>query len=138
MGGKSMTKRILSYVEENLGKELTLEKMAGNLNYSKFYMARVFKENTGITLCKYVQGRRLEAAARKLAETKQPIIEIAFEAGYGSQQAFTRAFRQEYRYTPQEYRRIGIFVPRHDRIFMSAGNRMAAISFGYRGGRGAA
>ena len=138
MGGASITKRILSYIEENLEKDLTLEKLADSLNYSKFYMARVFKEDTGITLCKYVQCRRLEKAARKLAETKQPIVQIALETGYGSQQAFTRVFHREYRCTPQEYRRIGRFVPRHDRIFMGAGRQLAAIPFSYGGGRNAA
>ena len=138
MSGIVMTKRMLSYIEENLEEDLTLESLAEYMNYSKFYMERVFKENTGVTLCKYIQGRRLEAAARKLAETKQPVVEIAFEAGYGSQQAFTRAFRYEYRCTPQEYRRIGIFVPKHERIFMCMGRRSSKLLFGYRGGRAAA
>lgn len=111
MGNMAVTKRMLSYIEDNLDKELTLEKIAKELSYSKFYLARTFKHNTGITLYKYIQGRRLDEAARKLAESKQPIIEIAFEAGYGSQQAFTQAFRQAYACTPQEYRKNGIFIP---------------------------
>ena len=134
----SITKRILLYVEDNLDKELSLEKIAKQLNYSKFYIARTFKDKTGITLYKYIQSRRLNEAARKLAETRYPIVEIAFEAGYHSQQAFTQAFRYQYNCTPQEYRKIGIFIPRQDKIRMNM--RMNGVMFLYRmaGGRIAA
>ena len=84
MGKKTVTEQVLSYIESNLDKELTLEKIAKELNYSKFYLARQFKRNIGVTLHKYIQSRRLTEAAGKLAESGKPIIEIAFEAGYGS------------------------------------------------------
>lgn len=116
MGDLTITKRILLYVEDHLDQELSLEKIAQALNYSKYYIARTFKEHTGMTLHKYIQSRRLDDAARKLAETKQPIVEIAFEAGYSTQQAFTQAFRCMYAVTPQEYRRIGIFDSKQIRI----------------------
>lgn len=108
MGSISITEKVLSYIENNLDKDLSLEKMANELNYSKFYIARVFKESTGCTVYKYIQNRRLNEAAKKLVRTKQPIVEIALEAGYSSQQAFTQAFRHQYLCTPQEYRKIGI------------------------------
>lgn len=107
MSDTEITKRLLSYIEDNLDKELTLEKIAKDLNYSRFYMARIFKENTETTIYKYIQGRRLSEAAGKLAGTGRPIVEIALEAGYGSQQAFTTAFRRRYLCTPQEYRERG-------------------------------
>lgn len=118
MGKASVTEEVLSYIEDHLGQDLSLEEIAGKLNYSKYYVARAFKENTGMTLHKYIQGRRLSEAARKLAQTRQPIIEVAFDAGYSSQQAFTQAFRQEYLCTPREYRRIA------GRPVVSVGSRM--------------
>ncbi|MBD5459855.1 MAG: helix-turn-helix domain-containing protein, partial [Lachnospiraceae bacterium] len=81
MADTSITKRILLYVEEHLEKELSLEKIAEELSYSKFYMARIFKENTGMSLHKYIRGRRLDEAARILTETDRPIADIALEAG---------------------------------------------------------
>ncbi len=71
----SVTERVLSYIEEHLGQELSLEGIAEELHYSKYYMARAFREKTGITLHKYIQGRRLSEAARKLAQTRQPILD---------------------------------------------------------------
>lgn len=123
MGEVSITRRVLLYIEDNLDKELTLENIAEEFQYSKFYVARIFKESTGVTLHKYIQGRRLDEAARKLAETRQPIAQIAFEAGYGSQQAFTQAFRLVYVCTPREYRRTGVFIPRQGMIQMAVDRR---------------
>ena len=136
MGDVSVTKRILWYIEDHLEQELSLEKIAKELSYSKFYIARAFKSETGMTLHKYIQGRRLDESARKLTETDQPIVEIAMEAGYGSQQAFTKAFGHAYSCTPQEYRRIGIFLPKHGRISMTM--KDVRFSFERTGGRVAA
>lgn len=111
MDGMPITEKVLLYIEDNLDKKLTLEKIAEELHYSKFYMARAFKENTGCTLYKYIRGRRMDEAARKLAQTGKSIAEIALEAGYGSQQAFTQAFGCAYQCTPQEYRRTGVYLP---------------------------
>lgn len=138
MGNTLITKRILSYIEKNLDKELSLNKIAKALNYSQFYIARTFKENTGVTLYKYIQGRRLDQAARKLAETNQSIVEIALEAGYSSQQAFTKAFRCAYACAPQEYRQAGTFVSKQCRIYMSVGMKSARLSFRVAGGKIAA
>jgi len=108
---RSVVDEILSYIEENLGEDLSLEYLAKEFNYSKFYLSRVFSENVGCTIYKYIQSRRLSKAAQKLAETDMPIVEIAYESHYSSQQAFTLAFHQMYLCTPQVYRKNGVFKP---------------------------
>ncbi len=75
---------------------MPLDKIANALNDSKFYIARFFTEEIKCTVYKYIQGRRLTLAAQKLVETEQPIVEIAYEAHYDSQQTFTLAFKQLY------------------------------------------
>ena len=107
---------IMNYIETHLDNELSLDKISKDLNYSKFYISRVFSENTGISIYKYIQRRRLTIAAQKLVETNKPIIDIAYEAQYNSQQAFTLAFHQLYVCTPQTYRKNGIFYPKQLRI----------------------
>ena len=104
MTNQTVVEKIADYIENHLEEDIPLDKIAKELNYSKFYIARVFADNTGYTIYKYIQGRRLTLAARKLAETDKPIVEIAYEARYGSQQAFTLAFSQFYLCTPQTYR----------------------------------
>lgn len=116
MSHNPMIQKLLLYIEENLDKDLSLDNLAKEFAYSKFYIARAFLEDTGITLYKYIQGRRLSEAARKLVETEQPIAWIAYEACYNSQQAFTLAFRKAYLCSPQIYRKNKVFYPKQSSL----------------------
>lgn len=118
MHEKDVVEKTVDYIEKHLEEEMTLDKIAKELNYSKFYIARTFSGKTGKTIYKYIQGRRLTLAAQKLAETQKPIIEIAYEAQYNSQQAFTLAFHQLYLCSPQRYRKNGVSYPGQSRIGM--------------------
>lgn len=118
MSEHSVVDKIVDYIEAHLDDDLSLDKIAKDLNYSKFYIARAFAEKTGSSVYKYIQGRRLSLAAQKLVETKKPIIDIAYEAHYNSQQAFTLAFSQLYLCTPQVYRKNGVFYPKQLRMDM--------------------
>src|ERR1700726_2868322 len=53
---------------------------------------------------RYVRGRRLTEAARSLAAGEPNILKVALEAGYGSHEAFTRAFREQFQVTPEGFR----------------------------------
>ncbi|MCI9441669.1 MAG: helix-turn-helix transcriptional regulator [Ruminococcus sp.] len=118
MNNNTVVKKVVDYIETHIDKDLSLDKIANALNYSKFYIARIFTEETKCTVYKYIQGRRLTMAAQKLVETEQPIVEIAYEAHYDSQQAFTLAFKQFYGCTPKIYRKNGVFYPKQPKISM--------------------
>lgn len=115
-----IVKGIVDYIEKHLEEDLSLDKIAEDLNYSKFYISRIFSEKTGGTIYKYIQGRRLTIAAYKLVKTDKSIIEIAYEAHYSSQQAFTLAFNQLYLCSPQTYRKKGFFYPKQSIIDMKS------------------
>ncbi len=69
-------------------------------------------------------------AAQKLVETDQPIVEIAYESHYDSQQAFTLAFKQLYECTPNIYRKNGVFYPKQSKIYMmSSINRYSFMCY---------
>ena len=118
MNKNAVVKKVVDYIETHIDEDLPLDKIADTLNYSKFYLARIFTEETKCTVYKYIQGRRLTLAAQKLVETEQPIVEIAYEAHYDSQQAFTLAFKQIYGCTPKIYRKNGVFYPKQSKISM--------------------
>lgn len=118
MSNNTVVKKTVDYIETHMDEELSLDKIADALHYSKFYLARIFAQETGSTVYKYIQGRRLTLAARKLVETRQPIVEIAYEAQYDSQQAFTLAFKRVYECTPKIYRQNGVFYPKQSKICM--------------------
>ena len=118
MYNNTVVEKVVDYIETHIDEDLPLDKIANALNYSKFYIARIFTEETKCTVYKYIQGRRLTLAAQKLVETEQPVVEIAFEAHYDSQQAFTLAFKQFYGCTPKIYRKNNVFYPKQSKIRM--------------------
>lgn len=68
MKKNTVVENIINYIEQHLDEDLSLDKIAKDLNYSKYYIARTFAEETDSTIYKYIQGRRLTVAAQKLTE----------------------------------------------------------------------
>nr|WP_321461051.1 GNAT family N-acetyltransferase [uncultured Cohaesibacter sp.] len=101
----------LSHIEASLNKPLSLEAVAKRVGYSPFYLHRVFSQTVGIPMHVYIRRRRLTEAAKQIALSDDPIIEIAFAAGYESQQSFTMAFKAMYKHPPSQFRRQGRFYP---------------------------
>ncbi|MGG4142297.1 AraC family transcriptional regulator [Paenibacillus algorifonticola] len=99
--------RVIAYIEQHLHAELVLDHLAGASGFSKFHFTRLFKALTGETTQEYIRKRRLTAAAQMLLATNKPLIEIAFTLGYGSQEAYTRAFKAYFGVTPHRYRMNG-------------------------------
>ena len=115
---KDIVGKVLDYIEGHLKEELNLEQIAEHAGYSRFHLNRMFMEETGCTIYKYVQERRLTLAAEKLVDTDMDIAQISYDAGYQSQQAFSLAFKQVYGCPPGTYRKRGIHVPAKKRILM--------------------
>ena len=113
-------KKVIDYIEKHLDEKMELDNIARHAGYSKFHLNRIFTEETGTTIHKYLQLRRLTIAAEKLAKTDIPVAQIAYEAGYHSQQAFSLAFKKIYLYPPKLYRNMGIFAPKQNRMEMAA------------------
>lgn len=116
MENEKMIKKVIDYIETHLDSQLRLDVIAKEAGYSKFHLNRMFLECVGCTIYKYIQMRRLTVAAEKLVYTNQPIVEIAYEANYSSQQSFTYAFRQLYGYPPQEYRAMRVHIPKFNKF----------------------
>lgn len=113
---KDIIEKAIDYMENNMERRINLDNISKNIGYSKFYLNRIFTEYTGITIYKYLQNRRLTVAAQKLVESDKPITQIAYEAGYDTQQSFSFAFKQVYLCPPKIYRDNGIFIPKQNRI----------------------
>jgi AraC family transcriptional regulator len=103
--------RAIWFVEQGFGKEISLEGIAAAAGVSRFHMARAFGAATGHSVMRYVRGRRLSEAARALAAGAPDILAVALDAGYGSHEAFTRAFRDQFGITPEQLRAQGSLDP---------------------------
>jgi len=94
-------------IESRAGQSLGLDELADHAGVSRSYLSRIFPLATGYSLFGYLRGRRLTEAARVLAAGASDILSVALDAGYGSHEAFTRAFRDQFGLTPDELRRRG-------------------------------
>ena len=103
----SVTARSIWYIESHLSGDLSLEAVAGAVGVSRFHLSRAFNVTTGCALASYVRARRLSLAARALSGGAPDILAVALDAGYGSHEAFTRAFRQQFGLTPDQLRERG-------------------------------
>src|SRR5581483_5877381 len=100
--------KALWYIESHFSAaELSLEEIADMGGVSRYHMTRAFGAATGHSIMRYVRGRRLTEAAYALAAGAPDILAVALEAGYGSHEAFTRAFRDQFGATPEEVRKRG-------------------------------
>lgn len=99
------------FMEAHLQEKLNLDIVADAVHYSKYHLHRMFTDTVGITIHDYVKRRQLTEAARLLVFTAQPVLQIALEAGYESQQAFADVFKAMYKVTPVQYRELNEFYP---------------------------
>ncbi|MET0552198.1 MAG: AraC family transcriptional regulator [Vicinamibacteria bacterium] len=96
--------RVLAYLAENLDRAFDLDRLADVACFSPFHFHRIFHALLGETVAESVRRMRLHRAALELIEGETPVARIASRAGYGSQAAFTRAFRSAYGAPPAAYR----------------------------------
>src|SRR5262249_5593041 len=101
----SLTDEALWIIDRNLDGELSLGSIARACGVSRFHMAHAFGPTTGAPAMDYVRPRRLSEAAHQLAAGASSILEVALEAGYGSHEAFSRAFRARFGVTPEAVRK---------------------------------
>jgi AraC family transcriptional regulator len=95
------------FIESHAADELTLADIAAIAGLSRFQAVRAFGMATGHSVMRYVRGRRLTEAAKALAQGAPDILTVALDAGYGSHEAFTRAFRDQFGLTPDRVRACG-------------------------------
>ncbi|WP_337013190.1 MDR efflux pump AcrAB transcriptional activator RobA [Pantoea sp. AS142] len=96
---------LLVWLESHLDQPLSLDNVAQKAGYSKWHLQRMFKDVTGNAIGAYIRARRLSKAAVALRLTSRPILDIALQYRFDSQQTFTRAFKKQFAQTPAWYRR---------------------------------
>lgn len=99
--------KALWVVERNSDGDLDLSAVAEACGVSRSHLANAFGSSTGWPVMKYLRARRLSRAADALAGGAPDILSVALDAGYGSHEAFTRAFRDQFGVTPEQVRERG-------------------------------
>ncbi|ALN90937.1 AraC family transcriptional regulator [Lysobacter gummosus] len=96
--------KALWIIERNSSRELSLPAVAAACGVSRSHLANAFGSATGRPVIQYLRARRLTRAAETLAGGAASIFDVALDAGYGSHEAFTRAFTELFAATPERVR----------------------------------
>lgn len=108
MGHLRQIQRAIDYIEDHLDGDLSTDSIAKVAGFSKWHFQMVFSSAVGDTLKEYIRKRRLTAAVIALGTTDMRILDIALDAGFESQESFSRAFKQMFGKNPGECRKEGI------------------------------
>ncbi|WP_429965382.1 helix-turn-helix transcriptional regulator [Enterococcus sp. AZ072] len=92
-------------IEHSYSEALTLRFLSRKLGYSEFYTTRKFKEIAGMSFRDYLWKRKLAFALKEVRDSEKSLLTIAFEYGFSSHEAFTRAFKKVFGIAPSEYRK---------------------------------
>ncbi|TQL03977.1 AraC family transcriptional regulator [Cellulomonas sp. SLBN-39] len=99
--------RLVDVVEEHLDDELDVTRLAAALGTSEYHLRRMFSSLAGMPLSEYVRRRRMTVAAADVVAGDGDLLGIAVRHGYGSAEAFGRAFRSVHGVSPGQARRDG-------------------------------
>ncbi len=129
------------YIEQNLDKNLILEDLAGIACFSPFHYQRIFKEVIGETPKQFVKRLRLEEAAHRIVlHPEKSILEVALSVGFQSLEAFSRAFKDYYAISPDNFRKsdekdkvLITAKPNRNRILFDERDSLLATDFSGNG-----
>ncbi len=97
----------LSYINENLTKQMSVDELAAMCYLSRYHFMRLFKSQTGCTVHNYIRQKRLVLAARLIREGMSA-SNAAAECGFSDYSAFHRAFTQTFGVSPGKIKGINI------------------------------
>lgn len=102
---KPVLARVLSFVDENIGNDISVASLANVAGISTFHFSRMFTTTTGLSPHKYIVQRRIICAQERLTSTNECLSDIAHDLGFSSQSHMTSAFKRSLGVTPSKYRR---------------------------------
>ncbi|MFF2086713.1 GyrI-like domain-containing protein [Nocardia sp. NPDC058176] len=99
--------RLADLVEERLTEEFDIGGFAVSYGTTEYHLRRMFSSLAGMPLSEYVRRRRMTVAAADVVRGGDDLLDIAVRYGYGSTEAFGRAFRAVHGAGPGDVRRAG-------------------------------
>ncbi|GAA2349435.1 AraC family transcriptional regulator [Dactylosporangium salmoneum] len=103
----SALNRLVDLVEESLTEDFDVKDVARTLGTTEYHLRRMFSSLAGMPLSEYVRRRRMTVAAADVVRGEEDLLTIAVRHGYGSTEAFGRAFRAVHGAGPGDVRRDG-------------------------------
>ncbi len=99
--------KAINYIHNNLGEDLTLERVSEHVNLSRCYFCTQFKKETQLSFSNYLTYARIEKSKFLLTHSDKSILDIAILLGFNSQNYFTTQFKKFTGMTPKKFRGSG-------------------------------
>ena len=93
---------ILSYINDNLENELTIDLIGDKFYLNKYYLMHLFKKETGYTVYNYIQKKRVIKAADYI-KSGMPAGNVCSLTGFNDYSTFVRTFKKEFNLSPKQY-----------------------------------
>ncbi|MER7493010.1 AraC family transcriptional regulator [Streptomyces pharetrae] len=106
----------LEHIERHLDQQVDVAELARIAATSEYHLRRMFSALAGLPLSEYVRRRRLTVAGAEVLAGRESLLDIAVRYGYGSGEAFARAFRAMHGVGPGEARRTGAALVSQPRL----------------------
>lgn len=106
MNYQEAVKQSLEYLHRHHGEPIRVADVAEQVYLSPSYFSTVFRVMTGYSVKDYLNQYRLYRAAADLRDTAVPVMDIALDRGFSSQQALSKGFVQKYGIPPARFRRL--------------------------------
>ena len=100
----STLQMVLEYITAHFTEPLSLDTLAEDLNFSKYYLSRIFNQQLGYSFCHYLKYLRINHALSLLDEDALAISDISYECGFESLRSFNRSFQEILGTNPTSYR----------------------------------
>lgn len=127
---KESIQQVLNYIEDHISDRLTSDMLAEKACLSPSRFHRVFKKETGATPQKFIEKLRLAKAYAVITQGEGLVQELALSLGYNDYETFSRAFKRQYHYSPDDLKVIAqkvkartqgqskVFMVTHDTLEM--------------------
>lgn len=102
---KELANKAKLLIDRHFTDKTRLKEELKSLGLTQHRLIEIFKSEYGLTINEYLDSLRLTLAKEKLAQTQEPIVQIAFEVGFGSIAAFYRFFKKYTAIAPAEFRK---------------------------------
>ncbi|MDF2718697.1 MAG: AraC family transcriptional regulator [Paenibacillus sp.] len=103
---ETLVRKALEYIEQNYMLDLSLDVIADRLYMSRSYLAKIFKEYTGMTVFEYINDHRINRAkVLFVMEKSKSVSDVCYEVGFKNPAHFSRNFKSSVGASPEQYRR---------------------------------
>jgi AraC family transcriptional regulator len=101
---RAKLKQAIEYINEHLSEDISLGKIATELELSHYYLCKLFKQSLGMTPHAYLVQQRVARSIALLERRESRIVDIAMACGFANPSHFARCFRRQMGISPKQFR----------------------------------